>query len=232
MLHENVIIQSISKKKTDISFYDLKLIVEPNENAPMQGIFYNLRAKGFPVLDYVSITDSSRFIHSDWLIPTQLIEGKLHPNGWASSDTPNQFLEFNFINSYLTLIAYSLKTPFHSDEIPRNWKVECQDDFSFQLLDNHQNDFSLNPETTSGYNDHSDEKMFLTNKALKCRTIRITQTGVNSRNEYFFEIAAIEFFGEFCSGESCIPLCKTIFEIGYTRLSVLNSLVVLLITEI
>ena len=139
----------------------MKLIIDPNNEYPMHGLFFNLREKSFPIFNYIQIKDSSRYVYYDqWMTPEQLIENKHHPNGWASQNLPDQYIEVIFLNSSLKLKGYSIKTAYHSDEIPRNWRIICYDLYSTWIVDSHSNDISLNPEVKGGFATKSDEKMF------------------------------------------------------------------------
>lgn len=108
---------------------------------------------------------------------------------WQSRSEPNSWICFNFTTKRIMLYGYLLRHYFYNGLFPRNWKIEgSQNEDNWELIDQRINDSSINQPFQ--------EIIFQVESKTPFPLIKITQTGPNSRNDYYFQFSFIEFFGK------------------------------------
>lgn len=109
---------------------------------------------------------------------------------WSSSNSPDQWINFEFKKQHIILTNYTLKT---ANSKPgwnhlKSWVIEgSTDGINWIELDRRENTEELN----------GNSKVFTWSCAnpQKCNNIRLRQTGKNHHNTDDIQLAGIEFFG-------------------------------------
>lgn len=205
--------------KKIISYYD--------SINPFNGIFHQTRIASFPIKNFLSFFNSSRYHESLWFDVDQIIDELDHPLGWASDSIQGSYFEITFLNSFLEIHGYSLCTPSGDDEMLRNWDLHCiRNNLSF-VIDTHTNDNTLCPEALPGQIcGYADKKHFPINKAYVCDKIKLEITGRNNIGKYHLSVLGFELFGVLYIGE-CIT-CKLLA--AYTKNFLFTFLISLIIS--
>lgn len=114
-------------------------------------------------------------------------------NYFASSNTPNQWLKFDFKDWKIHPNGYSIRSRYNSSSCnPQNWCIEVSNtgnDDEWKIIDSRKNVTTLQNSNATG--------SFEINEKLNdsFRFIRLRQTGKSTDNYDYLIISAIEFFG-------------------------------------
>ncbi|OHT17275.1 F5/8 type C domain containing protein [Tritrichomonas foetus] len=115
---------------------------------------------------------------------------------WSSTNSPGQWLSFDFTKNYIYLTDYTLKTPNSSPgwNHLKSWVIEGSiDGIEWVEMDSRNDNFDLNG--------NSKIATYHCQNPHKVRLIRLRQTGKNHRNADDIQLTNIEFFGRVTDAE-------------------------------
>jgi hypothetical protein len=174
----------------DLSTSRSSLVLDISESSPWSGILSRLRTRAggnVHLKNVVHITSSSDSYNKCYQVAD---------HGWSTywyTDNVSQsWIQFDFINSWISPTGYTLKSDGQGAHHLVQWKLEgSMDEREWKQIDNQNcQDLNGNYLTKTFRCASSDAGQFY-------RYIRLTQTGINSSNRNYLLLCNIEFYGMF-----------------------------------
>lgn len=186
--------------KNNLRYKNIKLCKEFKlENGhEFEGIMHYLSKKtNGNISDNGTIKITSNSIYSNSFKPENVVDYENNYNEFCSKNTSNAFLLFDFKDKSIQLTNYSIRSRESNKNGAhiRNWVVEVSNDEKhWKEVDQHSNDSTLNNSNiTATFSVNNINNEFY--QFIRLRQTGYSWSGYPNRNNYYFAISFIEFFG-------------------------------------
>lgn len=171
-----------SEELIENRYQSIKIRCPLNSKEPLKGIFdylFSIKNKNPHTEGIIEITASSSSSNSPQKVILPGFTGY-----WASSNSPNQNICFNFKSYKVIVEAYSIKT--RGDGDPISWEIQGSNDkVSWKTIDSRNTNLQRGAITIFDSFPKSNEYQY----------IQMIQKGPNSRGDHYFNLSRFELFG-------------------------------------